>query len=101
MYANQYGYSDITPFEIVRRISDKTIEIRCMSTEVDPSWKPEFIPGGFAGHCVNQHRQVWIFSSDENAPVIRARRRKDGSFQSIYGRHIIQDKPVKFRDYNF
>jgi hypothetical protein len=35
-YANHLGYSDINPFEIVRRISDKTFEIRAMSAERDP-----------------------------------------------------------------
>ena len=32
-YANQYGYSDIEPYEIVRVVSDKTIEIRNMNAE--------------------------------------------------------------------
>jgi hypothetical protein len=32
-YANHYGYSDITPFEVVKVISDKTIEVREMDAE--------------------------------------------------------------------
>ena len=27
-YANHIGYSDVNPYEIVRRVSDRTIEIR-------------------------------------------------------------------------
>jgi len=52
-YANLYGYSDVHPYEVVRVISEKTIEIRAMNASRDPNWKPEIIPGGFAGHCIN------------------------------------------------
>jgi hypothetical protein len=27
-YANHCGYSDVTPYEVVRVVSDKTIEVR-------------------------------------------------------------------------
>ena len=46
-YANMIGYTDVSPHEIVKRISDKTIEIRSMDAELDPSWKREVHPGGF------------------------------------------------------
>ena len=39
-YANKYGYSDVYPYEIVRVISAKTIEVREMDAERDPNWKP-------------------------------------------------------------
>ncbi|MDQ7101915.1 hypothetical protein [Serratia sp. MF2] len=100
-YANLHGYSEIHPFEIVKKISEKTIELRRMKAERDPSWKPEIIPGGFAGHCVNQHEQRWFYSSDESAPIIRARLRKDGFFYSSYGKHVFSDNPRMFYDYNF
>ena len=100
-YANMHGYSDIQPFEIVKVISEKTIEVRMMSAVLDPSWKPNIIPGGFAGHCVNQQTQKWIYTSDESAPVIRCRLRKDGYFHSAYGKHVLAEAPRKFYDYNF
>lgn len=99
-YANMHGYTDIEPFEIVKVISDKTIEVRAMSATLD-NWKPEIIPGGFAGHCTNQNTQTYIYTSNEQAPVIRCRKRKDGYFHSPYGRHVLSDKPRKFHDYNF
>jgi hypothetical protein len=76
-YANHIGYSDVDPYEIVRIVSDKTIEIREMKTEPDTSVELKWVAGGFAGHCVNQNEQKWIISSDETAPVIRIRNRDD------------------------
>ena len=99
-HANKSGWSDMYPYEIVKVISPKTIEIRAMDCEQDPEFTPEFISGGFAGHCVNQGQQKWIYSSNPENGVIRARLRKDGYFHSRFGRHILDDEPVKFYDYN-
>jgi hypothetical protein len=100
-YANRYGYSQVYPYEIVRVISDKTIEVREMEALPDPNWKPEIIPGGFFGHCVNQDEQTWIIKSDHTAKTIRIRKRKDGKWYSKMGRHVLEDKPRYFYDYNF
>ena len=40
-YANHYGYSDVTPYEVVKVISDKTIEVREMDAERDDSVQQE------------------------------------------------------------
>lgn len=100
-FANMHGWSDVEPYEVVRVISDKTIEIRPMKATRDESVELEWAMGGFAGHCINQRDQKWFISSDESAPIIRARRRVDGYFHSPYGRHMLNSRPVKFYDYNF
>jgi len=100
-YANHHGYTDVNPYEIVRWVSDKTIEIRAMKADPDPEWKPEFHVGGFSAHCSNQRDQRWIIESDPSEPVIRARKRIDGYFHSAHGRHMVNDRAVKFYDYNF
>jgi hypothetical protein len=100
-YANHHGWSDIDPYEIVRVISDKTIEIRPMKAERDESVKLEWVVGGFAGHCTNQRAQKWHITRDEQAPVIRARLHKDGAYHSKCGKHYLSDKPIRFYDYNF
>ena len=99
-YANHIGWTDVNPYEIVKVISDKTIEIREMKSEKLP-WKAEWVEGGFAGHCTNQRDQKWKISSDENIPTIRARKRKDGYFHSSHGKHLLEEEPRKFYDYNF
>lgn len=100
-YANHLGYSDVTPYEVIRIVSDKTIEIREMDAKRDESVKLEWIVGGFAGHCVNQRDQEWFISSDESAPVIRIRLGKRGWKDKFGRRYELGDEPVKFYDYNF
>lgn len=100
-FANHYGYSDTNPYEIIRRISDKTLEIRAMKAERNPDWKMEFVPGGFFGTVVNQHSQKWVITSDESADVFRIRLGKRG-WKDKYGRRYgLSDKPEKFYDFNF
>lgn len=100
-YANMYGYSDVEPYEVVRRISDKTIEVREMDAERDDSVKLEFHVGGFAAHCSNQREQKWHITSNPDNRVIRIRLGKNG-WKDAHGRKFnLSDKPVKFYDYNF
>lgn len=100
-YANHIGYSDVNPFEIIRKISDKTIEIRAMNAERDPNWKPDFVAGGFCGTVVNQRDQRWIISSNSEAPVVRIRLGKQGWKDANGRRFQLADQPRKFYDYNF
>jgi hypothetical protein len=100
-YANEIGYSDVEPHEVVCEVSAKTLEIRAMDAERDPTWKPEFIPGGFAGHCINQSEQRWTYASNEQRPIIRIRLSKRGWKDKHGNRYVLADKPRKFYDYNF
>jgi hypothetical protein len=100
-FANLIGYSDIVPYEVIKIISDKTIVIREMKAEKDPSFKPEFAIGGFVAHCTNQEDQTWIISSNENSPTLRARLQKNGKWKSLHGTHRIAEEPKYFYDYNF
>lgn len=101
-FANYCGWSDVAPYEVIRRISDKCLEVRAMSAELDPTWTPEVVVGGFAGHCVNNGSQQWRITSDPTEEVLRIRLHKDGTWKSKYGqRFTLSDRPVKFRDYNF
>ena len=99
-HANNYGYSDIHPYEIVKVVSQKTIEVRAMDAQLDPSWKPEFVSGGFAGHCVNNSEQRWIFKSNPEGQVVRVRKGKNG-WKSSCGRHHLDQEPNRKYDYNF
>lgn len=99
-FANLYGWTDVRPFEILKE-TVKTLTIREMDAERDQNWKPEIVPGGFAGTCVNQNEQKWIITSNKNNPLIKAYLRKDGNYYSKYGKHKISDTPMKYYDYNF
>lgn len=100
-YANHIGYSDVNPFEIIRKVSEKTVEIRAMNAERDPNWKPDFVANGFCGTVVNQRDQRWIISSSADASVVRIRLGKQGWKDANGRRFQLSDEPVKFYDYNF
>ena len=100
-YANHLGYTDVIPFEVIRVISDKTIEVREMQCERDESVELKFEVGGFAAHCVNQREQKWHITSDDSNPIIRIRHNKNG-WRDAHGRRFdLSETPCKFYDYNF
>ena len=101
-YANHIGYSDINPFEVVKVISDKTIEVRAMDAIRDESVELQWVAGGFAGHCVNQDNQKWFIKSNASNPIVRIRLSKNKGWQDKDGRKFrLSDQPTKFYDYNF
>lgn len=100
-YANYYGHSDVYPYEVIRIVSDKTIVVRGMNAEKDPTWKPKWIKGGFSGHCVNNHLQRWIITSDETLSTWRIRLHKDGVWRDRNGgKYYLTNTPRCFYDYN-
>ena len=66
-YANHHGYTDVNPYEVIKIVSAKCIEIRAMIAEKDPSVVTQFVVGGFSAFSDNA--QKWIIESDENCPV--------------------------------
>jgi len=102
LYLNRHLWSDVQPFEVVRVISEKTVEIRQMRSTIDPAWKMESTAGGFCRHVSNQDSQRWIIESDPTAPVLRARLTKSGLW-SVRGeaRYVANTKPEAFYDFNF
>lgn len=102
MFANHIGYSDITPFQVIRTVSDKCLEIRAMSAELDKTWEGEWHAGGFAGHCANQGTQRWIITPDNNGRTVRIRLNKSGQWKDAHGnRYKLDSEPVRFYDFNF
>ena len=102
-YANHIGYSDVNPYEVVKAISDKCLEIRAMSAErANPENNLGFVAGGFVGHHANQDQQKWTITSNESASVFRIRVRKDGRWFDKHGsRYSLANAPRKFYDFNF
>lgn len=100
-YANAYGYTDVTPYRIVRIISDTNIQVQEMKTAIADGWKPAMEAGGFAGHCTNNEAQRWTYEDDPTAPVIRIRKNKNGQWTYKGTRFLLATKPEKYYDYNF
>jgi hypothetical protein len=101
-FANMQIGSDVFPYEVVRFVSDKTLEVRRMSATLDPGWRPKFVQGGFTAHCTNQGEQRWIYKSIPEAESIRIRKKKSGKAWVNKGFIFrLSDRPVMFHDYNF
>ena len=96
-YCNEFGYSDVEPYEVVRVISANCVEVREMSTKqiVFPS---QFFVGGFSAHCADNFNQKYEYISDPSFPTIRIRKGKKGWGN---GKFRMADKPHKHYDYNF
>jgi len=106
-YANPICYSDVRVHEIVRVISDTCVEVRRLKATLD-NWQPEFIPGGFAAHCINNRSQRYVYTSDETEEIFRIRKsrsksvRKGGKWFDAGGHYYkIEAEPYEFHDYNF
>lgn len=67
-----------------------------------PGWKPEIIPGGFAGYCTNQYSQEYTYTSNPDGREIRFTFGKDGKWKckKHYGEVTLGVRRA-FRDYNF
>lgn len=100
LFANRFGWSDVEPYEIVRIVSDKCIEVRLMDTGENKT-KMDWVSGGFTGHCTNQNAQDYDYTSNPDNPVSKIRLNKRGWQNSDGQRFGISEKPYKFHDYNF
>ena len=107
-------YSDAAPCQIVKvEREGKAIYTRGIPAELDPSWKPETIVGGFCGHTVNNREQKWIYGEVENdgheydnGIGMKWTLRKNGHYYPV-GEKMGMSKALyigsayKFYDYNF
>jgi hypothetical protein len=80
-----------------------TITIQQDKATLDPNFKPEWIAGGFAGHCTNQSEQTYTYERDPNGQIYRCRwSEKNGCFQTGGdGSMKITRGRREFYDYNF
>jgi hypothetical protein len=102
MGATMYGYSDHAPYTVIAvSPSGKTVTLQADDAQLDPSWNPEIVPGGFAGHCVNNNSQQWIIKPNAKNPIVKVRLQKDGSFKTAGGSTVRIGYRSKFHDYNF
>jgi len=99
-YMNRKGYTDVEPYEIVRVVSPKCVEIRAMDTEFLNKDEMKFHAGGFSAHCSNNYSQKYSYKSNEQNPIKRIRLRKNG-WGNGHTKYNHSMKPCKFYDFNF
>jgi hypothetical protein len=102
MGATVSGYSDRAAYTIVA-VSDsgKTLTLQRDKATLSPDFKPDFIPGGFAGHVANQGDQTYSYAADTNGELIKVRLRKNGRFYTKGGAPVTIGIRSEFYDYNF
>lgn len=95
-YINHYMWSDVEPLGKIVGVKGKsTVVLARVSYERDESVNINFIQGGFAGHCTNNHSQKWLYTVNEK-DTFTVRLGK-----AFLKRNRIQDTPYHFYDYNF
>ena len=95
-YVNQSLYTDIIPVGKIIGTRGKTILIVKKVVATEQTKEMEFISGGFAGHCINQHEQEWTFEEVDDIFEVRVNKQ-----WGMRGQMYVADKPRMFYDYNF
>lgn len=92
-------HTDAHAYTVIRvSPSGKTITLQRAKATLDPEWKPETIPGGFAGHTVNNREQRWICEPDPDGAVTTARFTRRGWMRQ--GQRVSHGYHEHY-DYNF
>jgi hypothetical protein len=93
-------YSDATACTIVKiSASGKTVWLQEDVSTLD-NWKPEILPGGFAGHCINNFEQKYTYKPNPNGAIHRASFRKNGQLRTTNNERVTEGRR-HFHDYNF
>lgn len=95
-------YSDAEAHTVIARTA-KTMKIQRDKAVRDPSFKPEWVPGGFSAICTNSEDQKWTYEPDPKGTITvchwsekhgRWQAGSAGSLRVSRGRH-------EHYDYNF
>lgn len=103
-YLTETLWTDTTPYKVIDRTAT-TLTLQEVRVERDPDFKPNFIKGGFAGHCTNQDEQTWLYAGlgDDIVKVRLVKSRYYGSDKlwGSKGREFIANGANRKYDYNF
>lgn len=98
-FINEHLWSDAHVYgRIIGTYAKTGVIVERWKAKKDPSFKPQIVAGGFAGHCVNQSEQEWIYSPDADRPVERFRWSQTMAKRRFF--HV-SDEPYEYYDYNF
>lgn len=93
-YVNHYMYSDVVPLGKIIGIKGKrTLILQRIAAEKQLT-KLEFHVGGFAANCSNQYDQTWEYIELQETDELKV-------LASFSRQYKIQDKPLRFYDFNF
>lgn len=85
----------------VIKVTPCTVTVQYDKATLSPDFKPEWIPGGFAGHCVNQDEQTYTYERNPNGRIEKYHwSNKYGSYGTP-GNLSLSKGRHEFYDYNF
>jgi hypothetical protein len=94
-------YSDAHAGTVIKK-TKTSVTIQRDNATMDPNFKPEFVVGGFAGHCTNQEKQVYTYEQDPNGQTMTFRwSKKYNRFQDGKTGISLTKGRREFYDYNF
>ena len=98
--ATVYSYTDSWACTVVAKTKN-TITLQRDKAVLDPDFKPEIIPGGFSGHCVNNSDQSYTYERDPKGAIYKARwSEKEGRYK-WQGEIPVGNGRNERYDYNF
>lgn len=83
------------------KVTKCTITVQRDKATLDPNFKPEWIEGGFVGHCTNQNKQSYTYERDYEGDIETFR------WSNKYNQYGTPNNPRlskgrhEFYDYNF
>ena len=94
-------YTDCEAYTVIAR-TEKTLTLQRDKATLKDSWKPEFVPGGFAMHCCNQEDQEYDYEADPNGKIIKVYwSNKYGRWLPPKGHANLMLGRHEYYDYNF
>jgi hypothetical protein len=105
-------WTDSDAYTIISRTATR-MTLQQDKATLDPSWKPEWVAGGFAGHCTNQDEQSYTYERDPNGHTVEISLRQythANTERRVWKRKGVGRKEIgggvsvgrhKFHDYNF
>lgn len=61
-------WSDAHAATVIKK-TKRTVTVQYDKATLDPNFKPEWIPGGFAAHCTNQDEQTYTYERNPDGRV--------------------------------
>ena len=93
-------WSDAHAATIIK-VTKCSVTVQYDTATLDPNWKPEWIAGGFAGHCVNQDEQTYTYERNPKGRIETYRwSNKYGSYGTPGNLRLTKGRH-EFYDYNF
>jgi hypothetical protein len=94
-------YSDSHAGTVVK-VTKTSVTVQRDKSTLDPNFKPDFVVGGFAGHCTNQSDQRYTYEADPNGELVKFNwSKKYSQFRNTkQGRSLTKNRH-EFYDYNF